>query len=225
MLLYPYRRFRAQHLRHHHDSRLTDPYDDPESWYLAERDAGRLSAPLRWALHVNGTLLGRLILGPWLGAWGFWRADWRALRAGERGVAVAWALHAIGVAMVLGWVVGVGGVNPLVYLLAVAWPAASLIAIRTFIEHRAAPDAAHRSAIIEAGPFWRLLFLNNNLHAVHHDQPALAWFRLPSRYRAAREEVLARNGGYVEPGYGAVFRAWLLRRREPLIHPFMRRER
>ena len=30
----PYMRFRDTHLAHHVDSRLTDPYDDPESCYL-----------------------------------------------------------------------------------------------------------------------------------------------------------------------------------------------
>src|SRR4051812_30205273 len=37
-LLVPYRRYRQQHLQHHNDSRLTDPYDDPESYYLARTD-------------------------------------------------------------------------------------------------------------------------------------------------------------------------------------------
>jgi fatty acid desaturase len=30
-LVYPFRRFKALHLRHHADERLTDPFDDPES--------------------------------------------------------------------------------------------------------------------------------------------------------------------------------------------------
>ena len=34
-LVYPYRRFKALHLRHHADERLTDPFDDPESYYRA----------------------------------------------------------------------------------------------------------------------------------------------------------------------------------------------
>ena len=29
-LLFPYRRFKMLHLRHHNNSALTDPYDDPE---------------------------------------------------------------------------------------------------------------------------------------------------------------------------------------------------
>lgn len=34
-LFVPYLRFRDTHLAHHQDARLTDPYDDPESNYLA----------------------------------------------------------------------------------------------------------------------------------------------------------------------------------------------
>ncbi len=34
-LVYPFRRFKALHLRHHADERLTDPFDDPESYYRA----------------------------------------------------------------------------------------------------------------------------------------------------------------------------------------------
>jgi fatty acid desaturase len=33
-LVWPFRRFKALHLRHHADERLTDPFDDPESYYL-----------------------------------------------------------------------------------------------------------------------------------------------------------------------------------------------
>ena len=34
-LVWPYRRFKSIHLRHHADERLTDPLDDPESYYQA----------------------------------------------------------------------------------------------------------------------------------------------------------------------------------------------
>lgn len=221
-LAYPYRRFRELHLRHHHDERLTDPWDDPESWYLAEGRVRTLSRPLRLALEANRTLLGRMILGPWLGAAGLIAQDLPALRAGEARVRDAWLRHLAGVAAVLLWLSAVG-VPLWLYVVGVAWPAASLIYVRTFIEHRAAVDPGHRTAIVEAGPFWSLLFLNNNLHAVHHDAPTLPWHRLPERWRAGRAAILARNDGHSLPGYGPVFRRWLLRPREPLAHPYARR--
>src|SRR5215203_4217235 len=46
-LLFPYRRFKALHLKHHDNSALTDPYDDPESFYLAAGDWQKLPAWIR----------------------------------------------------------------------------------------------------------------------------------------------------------------------------------
>ena len=47
-------------------------------------------------LAANNTLLGRMVIGPFLGMYCLWRDDLRALRAGDRGVARAWALHLAG---------------------------------------------------------------------------------------------------------------------------------
>ena len=33
-LFYPYRRYANTHRLHHRDARITDPFDDPESYYL-----------------------------------------------------------------------------------------------------------------------------------------------------------------------------------------------
>ncbi len=43
-LIFPFERFRKSHLDHHMDSNLTDPYDDPESNYLALNDGISLDA-------------------------------------------------------------------------------------------------------------------------------------------------------------------------------------
>ena len=79
-LLVPYRRFRDTHLKHHKNENLTDPYDDPESWYLAERDWSDLSRLMRRVLLVNATLLGRFVIGPALATWGLIRNDWQEAR-------------------------------------------------------------------------------------------------------------------------------------------------
>ena len=93
------------------------------------------------------------------------------------------------------------------------WLALSILRIRTFLEHQAHERAAARSVIIEdRGPL-SILFLNNNLHAVHHANPRLAWYRLPAEYRARREEWLRRNDGYAYRSYAEVFRRYLLRAR------------
>ncbi|MEL6476862.1 MAG: fatty acid desaturase [Pseudomonadota bacterium] len=221
-LVIPYRSFKTSHLRHHNDERLTDPYDDPESWYLAEGDWPGLSWPIRNLLWVNGTLAGRLVVGPWLMSYGFLRAELRAIRSGCRETQGAWIRHipAVAVLLLLVWTAGMA---PWLYVLAVVWPALSLLSLRTFIEHRAATCPKQRSAVVEGGWFWSLLFLNNNLHRVHHERPGLAWYRLPATWRRERGRFLAENGGYHFESYGAVARRWMWRRREPMVHPLMRK--
>ncbi|MEE9586600.1 MAG: fatty acid desaturase [Hyphomicrobiaceae bacterium] len=223
-LFVPYRRFRATHLRHHCNERLTDPYDDPESWFLAETDWERLSGSMRVLLSFNATLAGRLVLGPALAAIGLWRNDFRELRAGNMSVARAYILHGLGIAIVLGWVVGVCGLNPLVYALLVCYPAMSCLMLRTYAEHRAHENPTSRSAIIEATPFFALLFLNNNLHHVHHSSPRTPWYELPGLYRAGKQRFVSENGGYGFDGYGALFRRHFLRPVNAIVHPFLYRK-
>jgi len=67
----PYRRFRDTHLCHHNNVLLTDPYDDPESWYLSRHDWHRTSWLMRKLLQVNNSLAGRVTIGPALGLYGF----------------------------------------------------------------------------------------------------------------------------------------------------------
>lgn len=217
-LLVPYGRFRDLHLAHHRDEVLTDPYDDPESNYLDPAVWARLAPPLKALLRANNTLLGRMLLGPAIGQWTFMAADLRAMRAGDRAVARAWGLHLLGAAPVLGWLAATGAM-PLWAYLAAAYLGHSLLKIRTFLEHRAHERARGRSVVIEdRGPL-ALLFLNNNLHAVHHAHPQIAWYRLPSFHAANRDRILARNEGYRYASYGEVFRRHLLRAKDPVPHP------
>lgn len=221
-LLIPYRRFRDTHLKHHHDARLTDPYDDPESWYLAERDHAALAPATRRLLRLNSSLLGRLIVGPPLSVVGLIRHDLRAIRRGDRGVLVAWLMHVAGCVPVVAWIV-IGGMSPWAYLLLASWPGLSLLMLRTYAEHRAHPDVPQRTAIIEANPLLAFLFLNNNLHYVHHQRPRVPWYELPRLYRAERARYRAENGGYGFDGYLDLARRHLLKGKEPVAHPFMRR--
>src|SRR5262245_48553749 len=52
-LAFPYRRFKMLHLRHHNDAALTDPYDDPESFYYAIADWHGLPAWFQRILDFN----------------------------------------------------------------------------------------------------------------------------------------------------------------------------
>lgn len=216
-LFIPYLRFRRLHLAHHQDARLTDPYDDPESNYLDPLAWARLPRWRRILLECNNTLLGRMTLGPAIGLWRFVAGDVRAWWRGDPHVARDWALHLPGAALVL-WAVAASPLSLLAYGLA-CYGALSILRIRTFLEHRAHDHPAARSVIIEDRGLLAFLFLNNNLHVVHHMHPGVAWYRLPALYRARRDRYLRRNGGYVYPSYGAVFRAFLLRAKDPVAHP------
>lgn len=221
-LVYPYRRYRATHLAHHADERLTDPLDDPESYYRARWAWEDLAPPLRLILRANNTMLGRVILGPWLAAFGFLASEWRLIRAGNRAVRRAWLLHLPGVAALLALVWAMG--MPIwVYLVAVVWPALGLIAIRTYAEHRWHEDPSGRTIIVERSPLaW--IVLNNNLHVVHHRHPGVAWYRLPRLYAENREHFRSLNHGYWYPNYWALFREFALRAKEPVPHPALRQQ-
>ncbi len=221
-LAYPFRRYKATHLAHHHDERLTDPFDDPESYYRARWRYDALPRWLRGLLWLNNTLLGRVLLGPWLVAGGFFWDEVRQVRADARGVRRAWALHLPAVLLVLAlvWAMGI----PLwLYVLGVCWPGLALIAIRTFAEHRWHETPEGRTIIVEHSPLaW--LFLYNNLHIVHHKLPSAPWYRLPGLYRERRAEWQALNGGYVFPNYLALWRRWGLSVKEPVVHPVLRKD-
>ena len=219
-LFIPYRRFRDLHLKHHNDERLTDPYDDPESFYLGASDWSARCVVMCTLLRINATFAGRMIIGPAMAMWAFWRTEARLILTGDRAVIGAWVRHAIGAVPVV-LAVRAAGVDLWFYALAAAYPGMSLIMVRSFIEHRAAENAPERTAIVEGGLFWRLLFLNNNLHSVHHNRPSMAWYRIPEVWQSEREQVLTRNGGYLLPGYWAVIRRWFWRAREPVVHPFI----
>ncbi len=222
-LCIPYERFRDLHLAHHQDQRLTDPFDDPESNYL---DPGMWEAlPLwkRMIFRANNTLLGRIVIGPVLGQIVFMNSEWQAARAGDRAVTRAWALHLAGGGLVLGWIVFATDIPVWAYLIS-AHIGLGLVRIRTFLEHQAHERARARTVIIEdRGPL-AFLFLNNNLHVVHHMHPRVPWYRLPKLYAENKTRYLDRNEGYVYRSYAEIFRKYFLRAKDPVAHPLWRRD-
>ncbi|WP_170366135.1 fatty acid desaturase [Ruegeria arenilitoris] len=216
-LFIPYNRFRDLHLAHHQDANLTDPYDDPESNYLDPAVWVRLPRWQRWVYKANNTLLGRMALGPIIGQLAFLRDDWRGAVRGDRDIWLAWALHLPGVALVL-WIVAQSAMPVWAFVLA-AYLGLALVKIRTFLEHRAHEKSRARTVIVEdRGPL-AFLFLNNNLHVVHHMNPAAPWYRLPALYRRGKERYLACNEAYVYRSYGQVFRQYFWRAKDPVAHP------
>lgn len=217
-LLIPYQRFRDTHLAHHQDARLTDPYDDPESNYMDPAVWWALPAWRKGVLRANNTLLGRMLLGPIVGQIAFMHGDWQLIRARTPGVLAAWLWHIPALGVVLAFWAGFGQM-PFWALALGSYGALALLKIRTFLEHRAHEKARARTVIVEdRGPL-ALLFLNNNLHVVHHAHPQVAWYQLPALYRSRKEAFLRRNEGYVYRSYGQIFRHYFLRGKDPVPHP------
>jgi len=214
----PFERYRRTHLSHHATERVTEPGADPESRYLAPR-AGAPGLERRIAA-LQASLAGRMLLGPFVEVWRLIHSESLAARSGDPGQAGAWLRHLLAAAVVVAWLKLVCGMTLVDYLLTFIYPGAALSLIRSYAEHRAHALPGHRVAVVERAPLMGLLFLNNNLHAVHHDHPAAPWHRLPGLYRRNRDEVLRANGGLVYAGYREVFARFLFKPHDDLIHPF-----
>lgn len=201
---YPFDIYRSSHLAHHRDEVLTYPGQDPESNYLDPQDYAQRSAPLRFLLAAQRTALGRFCITPAFAVvhllWPLTQADyWRSPR-----LRWTWLQHAVLLVVMLWALDHYAGISPGLYL-ALSYACLGLAFMRSFYEHRPAADPQHRIVVNEAGLLWRLLYLNNNFHAVHHAQPKLAWYRIPALYWTHRDYFLQRNGGYLVPGYLAFF--------------------
>lgn len=216
---YPYDLYRDTHLAHHRDEVVTHPGIDPESNYLSIDQYRRLPRWQKGLWVAQRTVVGRLVLGPALVIAPTWldivRRPWR----GDTGETGSWVLH-LGLLALMLWVLdAIAGISPLRYVLGIAYPALGLAMLRSFYEHRPAAEPAHRVVVNEAGWFWRTLYLNNNYHGVHHEQPGLPWYRIRSTYLADRDGCLRRNGGFLVPGYGALWRHYAFTPVDSPVHP------
>ena len=216
---FPYAVYRESHLRHHDDTHLTDPDHDPESYYVSAaqwRDAG---PAMRALLGFRNTFVGRMMIGPAFAIGGALAGGVREIAGGNLRAAGAWALHLVMLGALAAWLEVRCGIDPFVFAMGIGYPALALSSVRSFREHRAAHEISERTVINESAWFWRLLFLNNNYHAVHHDLPCVPWFAIGRVYHERRAAYRARNGGFVAQGYGE----WLTRHAmtpvAPPLHP------
>jgi len=215
----PFRTYRQVHLTHHQDEHLTCPVTDPESQYVHPDVWARMSPLHRAYRWAGNTLLGRLLLvPPRVLLWSARRLA-AAIATGNRAELTAWAIHLVGAALVLGWAIGVAGVPFWLFFVTFVYLGLSGSLLRSFLEHRARPEARERTVVVEAGPVLSLMFLNNNLHTLHHAEPGVAWYRLPALWRERREELLAYNGGYSYAGYWQVALRYLVWPKEHPVHP------
>ncbi|MBK0023990.1 fatty acid desaturase [Ochrobactrum sp. S46] len=222
-LFYPYRSYQETHLQHHSDDRLTDPYDDPESYYLALGDWLRLPTLARALLTINNTVLGRVLLGPPLNVIGFTLTEWRAIAGRDHRKIKNWTLHLIGFIPVFLIIEYVFVMEIWLYALTSGYLGLALIAVRSYCEHQWSEDPNGRTIIVERSVL-APLFLYNNLHIVHHRLPWVPWYRLPAAYKSRREEWRRLNGGYVFSNYLSIVRSFAFRPKEPVIHPALRVE-
>jgi fatty acid desaturase len=204
----PFARYKTLHVKHHRAD-LTDPVDDPESFYVTPATwaaAGRFRR--RWMMLLR-TLAGRLSFGVPRGIVRYWWKDLHEM--GSPRVAGAWALHLAASVAYGWWLFGVVGMNPWVYVFGFVLGGSACTGLRSFLEHNAVAEGT-RSAVVKAGPVLALLFLNNNLHHTHHAEPALAWYRIPARHRELGSDALAAAGAGLYPGgYLEVARRYLFR--------------
>lgn len=214
----PYGLYRRAHLQHH-EAELTHPGTDPESYFLdAEQWQATLPA-LRRLYAARNTMAGRILLQPAFCIASIAIDAARRVRAGDWRDLPMWMAHLAALALLLAWLQAECGMPAWLTLAGVAYPALSLAAIRSFHEHRATDALATRSVLNEAGLGWRLLFLNNNYHLVHHDLPAVPWFALAWVYRRRAHDYLTRSDGFLVRGYGEWLVRYAWRAVAPVIHP------
>lgn len=220
-LLIPFERFRHTHLAHHQCQSLTDPYDDPESNYVDSAQWLRLPSSIRNILIFNNSVIGRITVGPAISLLRLYYSDLRALIGGARGILWAYMHHIIGLSLLSIWLFNISTLPWWLHLVC-AYSALSVLKVRTFLEHCAFEQLAHRTAIVEDRGLLALLFLKNNLHAVHHAHPGLPWYRLQSAYDERRTEIINQNNGYVYRSYGSVISQYFFNVKDPVTHPHSR---
>lgn len=215
---YPYGLYRDSHLQHHRDQHLTFPDDDPETYYFSPARWQHFSPWQRRLVALRNTFPGRVILGPALDIAQTLRGMVQAFRHGESQAILMWLTHGFLLLAVFGWMQKVD-FSIIYFLVAVSYPALSLTKVRSFLEHRAAEDPQARSAINEASLLWRILFLNLNYHAVHHNLPGVPWYGLRKIYLQYREAYLQRNHGFLIGGYREWLRRFWNRSVDVDVHP------
>jgi fatty acid desaturase len=215
----PFENYRHSHLAHHNDERLTDPLDDPESYYWRQEDWDGLGRFGRAIIRLQASLIGRMLIGPFWASAKLWKTEFARIAAGDRKAMRHALMHGLEAAAVLFWVLVVCRMPLLTYLCCFAYAGTSLAMVRSFAEHRAENVVERRTAIVEKSWILGPLFLFNNLHVAHHMRHTMPWYCLPGWYQANRAALIERNGGLVYNGYFDVVWRYLLRPHDQSLHP------
>jgi fatty acid desaturase len=216
---FPFELYRRSHLQHHRNSHLTCPGEDTESFYHDEKDWTDYSRLRRGLLIVNQTFLGRLLIGPFLHIPPLYWYEGRKILSGDAANLGIWLRHLLAFALILTAVTAIFEMPVWLYFAAFSYPGLVFGMVRSFTEHRWGEGASERTAVVESNWIFGLLFLWNNLHAVHHSFPAASWYKLPRIWREHRDRIITDNGGFVFKGYGEIARRWLIRPNFIPVHP------
>ena len=199
----PFLSFKRDHISHHNTT-LTHPKLDTESYYSMPEQwqhSGRFLRSIYWA---NRTIAFRLTVWSVFSTVQYFFADaWRAIRNVDNARS-AWALHIPGLIAVTYIVNNLAGMSMVEYLIGGVFASHSLNMMRSFAEHKTLGDESTRTAMIDAGRVMSLLMLNNNLHIAHHDEPSAPWYKVPevaerlNAFERAQKINALYKGGYGE---------------------------
>lgn len=222
--VFPYERFRDTHIEHHTTDFLTDPLDDPESWYEPRFQYEKMNRWARSLLTFNNTLFGRMLIGPAISISKFYISEVSQIihnKTSRKYLITIWAQHLV---LCLGMVIFIAQFStvPVWAIVLSLYLGLSILLVRTFLEHQAAEDFQERTVIIEHCCPLAFLFLYNNLHAVHHEHPRVPWYELPRLYKEKSQHFKNLNNHYIYSSYGEVFRKYFLTPKEQIPHPFLR---
>lgn len=216
---FPYDIYRDTHLAHHRDVFLTTPTVDPEANYLSAGHYDSLGKTRQLFHRSLRTVAGRSLVGSVLAVFHTWKACITEPLRGNFKYVGTWITHFVLLALLLWYLERETGMSAIHWVLCITWPALMLAMLRSFYEHRPLHQPSHRVVINEAALPWRLLYLNNNYHSVHHDHPLLPWYKIGPSYRADREGYLARNAQFLIPGYAYLLRKHLFTPVDSVRHP------
>ena len=222
--VFPYERFLDTHLEHHETAELTDPFDDPESWYYPRLQFESMNRLIRTILTFNNTLFGRMLIGPAISIPKFYISELKQIISNKQRrwyLVSVWSQHFV-LCVLMALIVSKFSSIPLWAFILANYFGLSVLLVRTFLEHQAAEDHSERTVIIEKCCPIAFLFLYNNLHAVHHEKPGIAWYELPKFYRKNGEHFRNLNKHYIYASYGEIFRKYFLKPKEEIAHPFLR---
>ncbi len=202
----PYFSFKKDHIEHH-QSDLTHPGLDNESYYVSPEawaSAGKLRKAAYWA---NRTILFRMFVWTIVSTVTYLWSKIRLMLRGDKQTWFAMATHVAGLVVVVYFVRSVAGMPLWQFALGTTYGGRILNAIRPFPEHKYQSNTEVRTAMVMAGPFMSLLMLNNNLHVAHHEEPGVAWYEVPNMSARVNAVERAREAGLLyEGGYAEVFR-------------------